>query len=244
MYTGEYRRFESSKTPFVYTPDDSEWTDCHREPDPTPEEADPLNRLALVRETYFADDNSLGREEIPLNRQSEDYPENARWRYGGVTFATLHVVGFNNNRLTAAAPQIGNEAEYEARNAANLKWLAKTFRVTERWDSKAVMLVIQANIFEGDTSEPSGFAEFRDVLGRETIAFGKPDALVHGDIRYFRVDKPLYTEEGSDENRVLNFTRVEIFGDAGVHWVRATVNTRDDEVFSFQPEIVAENVAP
>jgi hypothetical protein len=42
----------------------------------------------------------------------------------------------------------------------------------------------------------------------------------------------------------MNFTRVETFGDEDVHWVRATVDTRDPEVFAFQPEIVQENVTP
>ncbi|MGI8910263.1 MAG: hypothetical protein ACR2JR_06890 [Rubrobacteraceae bacterium] len=244
VYSREYRRFESSKNPFVYTPGDNEWTDCHRPPNPTPEEADPLNRLALVRETFFSDGNSLGEKEISLQRQSADYPENARWKRGGVTFATMHVVGSNNNRPTTETPAVGNEAEYEARNAANLEWLAETFDEAKANGSEAVMIVIQANIFEEDTAAPSGFTGFRETLRRETIAFGKPVVLVHGDSHYFRIDKPLYAEEGSEDNRVLNFTRVETFGDADVHWVRATVDTRDDEVFSFEPEIVEENVAP
>jgi hypothetical protein len=68
---------------------------------------------------------------------------------------------------------------------------------------------------------------------------------VHGDTHFFRVDKPLfYAEEGGEESRVLNFTRVETFGDEDVHWVRATVNTSDEEVFSFVPELVEENLAP
>jgi hypothetical protein len=241
VYEREYTRFESSENPFVYTPGDNEWTDCHRLPNPTPEEADPLDRLALVRSTFFSDGYSLGRKEIPLQRQSEDYPENARWRYGDVTFATLHVVGSNNNRPTTANPAIGNEEEWRARNEANIAWLTETFDAAEREGSAAVMLVIQANIFEGDTAQPSGFAEFREALRRETISFGKPVVLVHGDTHYFRIDKPLYDEEG---NRVLDFTRVETFGEEDVHWVRATVDTRDPKVFSFQPEIVEENVAP
>jgi len=33
-------------------------------------------------------------------------------------------------------------------------------------------------------------------------------------------------------------------GSPDVHWVRATVDPRDEEIFSFEPEIVEENVAP
>ena len=156
----------------------------------------------------------------------------------------MHVVGSNNNRPTTEVPAIGNEREWRARNAANIAWLEGTFGSAERRDSAAVMVVIQANIFEEDTDQPSGFAGFQKALRRETIAFEKPVVLVHGDSHYFRIDKPLYAEEGDEETRVLNFTRVETFGDADVHWVRATVDTRDDEVFSFEPEIVEENVAP
>ena len=244
VYRREYRRFEGSRNPFVYTPGDNEWTDCHRTPNPTPEEADPLNRLDLLRRTFYADDDSLGRREIPLQRQNERYPENARWRSGDVTFATMHVVGSNNNRPTTEAPAIGDEKEWRARNAANLAWLESTFGSAKRRGSEAVMLVIQANIFEEDTDEPSGFAEFKEAFRRETVAFKRPVVLVHGDSHYFRIDKPLYAEEGNEETRVLNFTRVETFGDADVHWVRATVDPRDEEVFSFEPELVEENVAP
>jgi|SRR5215211_2167106 len=244
VYEKEYRRFETSVNPFIYTPGDNDWTDCHRLPNPSPEEADPLNRLAFLRQTFFTDGYSLGRREIPLERQSKAYPENARWRYGDVTFATLHLIGSNNNRPTTAAPEIGNEEEWRARNEANIAWLEGTFDVAEESDSAAVMLVIQANIFERDTQVPSGFAEFKDALLRETIAFGKPVVLVHGDTHYFRIDKPLYANEGDESSRVMNFTRVETFGDEDVHWVRATVDTRDPEVFAFQPEIVQENVTP
>jgi hypothetical protein len=245
VYWREFRRFESSRNPLVYTPGDNEWTDCHHPPNPSPEEADPLDRLSHLRETFFSDGASLGREEMPLQRQSEEYPENARWSVGGargVTFATVHVVGSNNNRPTTENPTVGDEEEWRARNEANIAWLEQTFWEAERRDSEAVMVVIQANIFEGDDAVPSGFAEFKEVLRRETIAFGNPVVLVHGDSHYFRVDKPLYTEEGGEARRVLNFTRVETFGGKDVHWVRATVDIRDEDLFSFDPEIVEENL--
>jgi hypothetical protein len=119
---------------------------------PTPEEADPLNRLDLVRGTFFPDDESLGRREIGLERQDDEYPENARWQQGRVTFATLQLVGSNNNRPTTLpdGTVVGNEEEYRARNAANLEWLAETFDEARESESPAVMLVIQANPFEED----------------------------------------------------------------------------------------------
>lgn len=156
-----------------------------------------------------------------------------------VTYATLHVVGSNNNRPTAANPAIGNEQEYQARNAANLQWLAQTFDKANESESPAVMLVMQANIFEEDVNQPSGFADFKKALEEEVRAFGKPVVLVHGDSHTFRIDKPAISS-----GRPLNFTRVETFGSPDVHWVRATVNPRNEEVFSFEPEIIEANVAP
>ena len=237
VYQKEFQRFENSDNPLVYTPGDNEWTDCHRLPNPTPDEADPLNRLDLVRSTFFSDGNSLGEREIPLQRQSAAYPENARWSRGGVTFATLHVVGSNNNLPTDAAPTIGNAAEYEARNAANIAWMRETFDAAKANGSPGVMLVIQANPFEEDIATPSGFTEFKVALEEEVTAFDGPVVLVHGDSHTFRIDRPVISE-----SRPLNFTRVETFGNPDVHWVRATVDPRDEEVFSFEPEIVEENV--
>lgn len=52
--------------------------------------------------------------------------------------------------------------------------------------------------------------------------------LVYGDSHTCRIDKPKISEQ-----RLLNFTRVETFGSPDAHWVRASVDTRDPEVFTF-----------
>jgi dienelactone hydrolase len=73
----------------------------------------------------------------------------------------------------------------------------------------------------------------------ESLAFRRPVVLAVGDTHIFRVDKPLYQEEGS---LVENFTRVETFGDPNVHWVRVTVDPREPEVFSFHQKLVPQDV--
>jgi hypothetical protein len=40
---------------------------------------------------------------------------------------------------------------------------------------------------------------------------------------------------------IENFTRVELFGYPEAHWVRATVDPSDPNLFSFQPAMVKEN---
>jgi hypothetical protein len=67
---------------------------------------------------------------------------------------------------------------------------------------------------------------------------------VHGDSRYFRIDKPLQDAQG---RRVENFTRVETFGDHqengnnDVNWLKVRVDPDSREVFSYQPQIVPRN---
>ena len=105
-----------------------------------------VDRLRQIREFFFSTGNSLGRRTIPLNRQSQQpqyaiFPENAYWQREDVLFATLHVVGSNNN--VGRSPEANAEAPQ--RSAANLAWLAQTFRRAKRENSKAVVLLMHAN---------------------------------------------------------------------------------------------------
>lgn len=235
VYRRERARFDSFEAPAIYTPGDNEWTDCHRASNGA---YDPPERLAFLREVFFSSPgSSFGQKELALEYQSAEYPENARWHFGRATFATLHVVGSNNNRPAPRNP-VGNEAEYQARNAANIAWLRETFDDAVAADSVGVLLAIQANMFEENVADPSGFDEFVGALREEVIAFGRPVVLVHGDSHYFRIDKPLYDAEG---RRLENFTRVETFGSPDVHWLRGGVDAHDAEVFNFEQEIVEAN---
>jgi len=40
---------------------------------------------------------------------------------------------------------------------------------------------------------------------------------------------------------LTNFTRVETFGARNTHWVKARIDVRDANLFSFEPRIVAGN---
>src|SRR6476620_6343840 len=89
-YKTIYDSFQSIRHPFILTPGDNDWADCHlvREP-----KVDPLERLAKVRAMYFPEGRSLGQRTIPVESQSKDaqftkYRENLRWTIGDVTFAT------------------------------------------------------------------------------------------------------------------------------------------------------------
>jgi hypothetical protein len=236
-----YQLWTAYQRPLVYTPGDNEWTDCHE--GQGVRGGDPLERLRALRETFFRNPEALGRRKMPLERQSGEYPENARWERGGIVFLTLHVPGSNNGR--GRSP--GGDVEFAARNRADMAWLRAGFERAKTSGARAVMIVQQANMypeyppFPGEgPKEPSGFTELRTLLAREALAFGKPVVLVHGDSHYFRVDKPLARRSSSP--MVENLTRVETFGSPYHHWVEVSVDPADANVFTFRPRIVAANL--
>jgi hypothetical protein len=258
LFQSRKDQFDASRHPFIYTPGDNDWTDCHN---PKAGAFEPQERLAKLRETFYADSRSLGRRKLTVQRQSDDpryakFRENARWRHGGVVFATLHIVGSNNN--LGRTP--GEDAEYRERNAANLAWLKDTFDLAKREGDKAVALFMQANPrFEhrfpagrilalglaAAPSAPSGYTDFVSALETEVVSFGKPVVVLHGDSHYFRVDKPLFRtgvkSQGDRGRQVENFTRVEVHGFPEAHWIRVIVEPDDAAVFRFKEEIVERN---
>lgn len=245
-------QFRASAHPLVYTPGDNDWTDCH---EPAVKGGDPLERLANLRTVFYEGGQTLGQRTLPLTRQSQSedpgmakYRENARWDLAGVTFLTLHVVGSNNG--LGRTPE--GDAEYFDRNKANLAWLKEGFAHANANNSRAIMIMHQANIFPefppfpDKPKDPSGYTDLREQLQKEAVAFGKPVVLVHGDSHFFRVDKPLspMRERGKPVTTALeHFTRLETFGSPYHHWVHVTVEADDPQVFTFRQRIVGSNVS-
>ncbi|WP_203076300.1 hypothetical protein [Falsiroseomonas ponticola] len=214
--------------PLIYTPGDNEWTDCWQD---RAGRFDPLERLALLRARFFADDRSLGRQRLPLLRQADAdpahrlYVENARWQHGAVTFVTLHVPGSNNNRPTepgeggTIVPPAGAMEEYQARNAANLAWLSAAFAEAARRGSSAVVIAIQADLFYAQRCGrgwDSGYRDTRDAIGREAAAFGKPVLLINGDSHFWLHDRPIASAP--------NLTRIMVPGEQDIRAVRIEVD--------------------
>jgi len=245
---------QSFKHPFILTPGDNDWTDCHYV---KPESFDPLERLTKLREIFFSGDQGLGHLAMTLTRQSEDpkyskFRENVRWTYGDVLFVTLHMVGSENNLGRTREM----DAEYAERNAVNLVWMREAFELAKRNGNKAIMIITQANpgfqntwpearfrrYMLGSPVKPpekktkTGYDDFLVALEAETLAFTRPVVLVHGDSHIFRIDQPLVS---SKTRRVIeNFTRIETFGTPDVHWIRVIVDPNDPNIFTFKPEIV------
>ena len=241
VYTYERDLLNTLRAPVAFVPGDNEWTDCDRPATAGPT-FDASDRLAYERTIFAATSQSLGARTMTLQRQSEAYPENWRFVSGPVTYVGLNVPGSDNNYImdgdTKNGPQAEANAEYAARNAADLEWLQKAFAEAKTRGSAAVMVVIQADMWD-PTGVTAHFADFKAELARQVIAFGKPVVLVNGDSHSFEMTKPLSDAAG---NVLENFTRVTTFGSAQNHWVSATVDPRDPNIFEFSQHLIPANV--
>jgi len=225
IYTRNLQFFNSYRNAAIYLVGDNEWTDCHRTNNGA---YNPTERLTYIRggAGFFNTDQSLGQQTITLTRQSSDagfelYKENVMWRAGSIIFVGLNQPGSNNNhfRITTASsplPTDDNEAEYTARNAANIAWIRKAFtNATADSSTRAVVIMQQANVFErfleaNAANVPqyarSGYETFVAELRNQTVAFGKPVVLVGGDTHTVRIDKPL-TAVHTIVTGVVTYTR-------------------------------------
>lgn len=236
--------FDSLEGAAIYTPGDNEWTDVHRASNGS---QDPAVWLAKVRTEYFSAERSMGRAPIPLvtqrrERGFEKFVENARWTRGGVVFATVHVVGSNNNN----SPEIpGAVAEFREREAANAAWVRATFAEARATAAAGVAFFFQAQPFAqsaGITGRVSGFRNFLDVMEAEAVAWKKPVLLVHADEHRYRLEIGLPFEMGGEVR--ANVTRLETFGAGDIHAVTVTVDASSPQVFLCGPLLVPGNALP
>jgi ABC-type glycerol-3-phosphate transport system substrate-binding protein len=224
-----YNYFESFSRPLIYTPGDNEWTDCNRE---AAGKYDPLERLTLLRKMFFSDSKSLGQKKIPLSTQSSNpdfnkYVENVAWEHGGIQFATVHLVGTNNNYKEK------ENTEFIEREKANLAWLDEIYARAS--DKAGLVMFTQADMFYSRTTSPA-FQKIIDKLSQLSREYGKPVLWVNGDSHRFIVDKPLLNPD--KRSTILNFTRVQVFGDADVASVHITVDARSKELFTVRQMLV------
>ena len=190
MFAQVYSQFMAFEKPLIYTPGDNEWTDCHRKNNGP---FDPIERLNKIRSLFFSSNQSLGRQPLPLEAQSAQaayriYSENRRWTIENVSFATIHMVGSNNNDQ----PELPSSSEFKLRNQANIAWMRETFALARKQGHKAVVLAMQADTFYGASKQPeSGFADWLAAFQQEVSHWNKPVLLIQGDSHVFKVDYPL-----------------------------------------------------
>jgi len=189
------------KDPFVYTPGDNEWTDCHVASKNNGLYT-PTERLQAIRALFFpVAGQTLGGRKKQVLTQADDpansaYVENTIWMESQVVFAALNIPGSNNDRASWGSPLPADAANYPSqadeqasRAQANRGWLDKTFAVAAENDAAGVVLLFQADMWDV-TSALTGFDDVVQQIGTLAAAFGKPVLLLEGDSHIFRVDHP------------------------------------------------------
>lgn len=251
-----HAQLQRVRSALVYTVGDNEWTDCHRVNNGA---WLPTERLAFVRQLFFADPGrSGGQQPIALTAQPAvdaahgAYVEHALFVRQRVVFSSVHVVGSANNLApwsgidaadSAAAPRADRLAEFNARQAAALAWIDRTFDEAQQRDAAAVVLLWQANPGidkpVGDVAR-TGFEAVLAKLKSRSAAFGRPVLLAHGDFHELLIDQPL-ARDAEPAPKVSRFTRLQGIGSPRIHWVKVTVDPKTSEVFSFEAKRVEGN---
>ena len=255
QYTDAVDRFNSFKKPMVYVPGDNEWTDCHRTNNGG---YNNLERLEHIRQVMFSSPDSFGQKKMKLEHQ-ESYVENTSWTRGNVVFVGLNVPGSNNNKVSSdiectkksarsLADCAADNLEYAARDAANIEFVKESFQKAKDANARGLVITMQADpsfdlpeteTFDERTQIPGydGFDAFLKVLEEETNNFTGEVVMVHGDVHFYKVDKPLHDQA----HLVKNFTRIETFGSPNVHWIKVSVHPKSRNLFTFEPMMVKGN---
>lgn len=231
--------FETFEDPFVYTPGDNEWTDCHRANNGG---YVPTERLAKLREVFFDKPGHTLGGHAHVRAQSRAFPENVMWDAATVRYGVVHVVGSNDGQAPwfgdrtdpatgAPLPERPAETalrgrEYVARAAATLAWIDRIFDAAEDRDAPAVVLGMQADMWDGPAAGQTAFVPYKAVIADRAARFGEPVLLLQGDSHVFKVDTPA--------GQPANLTRVVVQGSTSVphEWLRLKVDPRSAGVFS------------
>src|SRR5258708_3139092 len=232
LFARRKAQFEASVHPLIYTPGDNEWTDCRWN---KPRKRDPLERLAKLREMFFTEPRSLGRNRIATEMQAERegsctaYPENRAWVRFGVRFVTLNVPGSDNNVGFDPA----SDAEARCRDAANRRWLERAVSASEGPDTRGLGVAIQADPW---VSRKRVYDDLVAQLQAAAQRLGKPVLFVHGDTHTYMFDAPFKNASG---DVTPNLQRLETYGSPAVGWVKVSVDPGDPELFRVEPRLHA-----
>jgi hypothetical protein len=186
-----------------------------------------------------------------------NYVENVMWEQSDVVFVTLNVPGGSNNDednwanySNRTQPQTD---EILQRTGADLRWLDQAFGLAKDVKASAVVIELQADMWDLDGKAPShigAYRQFVDSIALHASMFGKPVLLLNGDSHVFRSDNPLakgapcVIESGPSEvacsddaydNQpyeydVKNFHRIVVHGStAPMEWLKLAVKPGDSD---------------
>jgi hypothetical protein len=250
--------FNGFLDPFVYTPGDNEWTDCHRANNGAYWPAGPvLNgdsrpaRLEEIRRIFFDNPGwTLGQHPRRVQYQP-GYAENVLWDEAGVEFGDLNIPGSNNDwQPWFEQPRTSSQIEEVTnRTNADIAWMDRIFDRARDEHARAVAIGIQADMWDpAIVGEPAFYDHFTPIvqaLANEALHFHGQVLLLNGDSHQFVDDHPL-AEPGKPQNRTIygitqevpNLRRITVNGSTTPchEWLKLTIDPRSPGVFSYNRE--------
>ena len=214
-----YDLWTAFKNPLIYTPGDNEWTDCHKAAEggkvhvngsPVDyADGDPAANLDLIRSIFFFNPGyALGGRHKRVLTQARDYDssshpadanyvENVMWEQSHVLFVTINVPGGSNNDADnwfGLARTQAQTDEIAQRTQADLDWLGAAFAQAATDGAEAVVVVLQADMWDLDSKPVAHLANYEPIVGSLAAhagALGRPVLLFNGDSHHYRSDNPL-----------------------------------------------------
>lgn len=237
--------FDHYEAPVVYTPGNNEWAECWKA---NRGSADPVKILDVMREVFWAKPESMGKARMPLVRQADadpafpEFVENARWRHGGVTFATLNLAGTHNNQELRVE---SSWKEFIRREQANVAWVKATFAAARAAGDRAIVLAFHPNPFDEEVRYENGpFEPVVQAISDGADGFDGQVLIVQGHHHELTIDRPLAE---LDVNKPAvnhpNVTRLQTFGWPDMKAVRVSVDISKRWVFGFEPVYADESVS-
>lgn len=223
----------------------------------------PVANLDLIRSIFFNHPGHTigGKRHVISQAQAFDprypsdaeYVENVTYEQSRVRFVTLNVPGGSNNDndIWYGTPSMSQEQSQEVANrtAADLHWLDAAFARATAEKAKAVVIMLQADMWDLDGKQASHLSQYEQLISEiatRALAFGKPVLLINGDSHVYRSDNPL--EQGapcvvdpasgeaavpcSDDDwdqhpfyHVPNFHRIVVHGSTfPLEWLKMTID--------------------
>lgn len=263
-----YDMWMAFESPLVYTPGDNEWMDCNKAKEGG---SDPLANLGYVRQIFFANPgHTLAVDKTVFSQANSfdamyptdaEYVENVMWQQNGVVFVTVNIPGGSNNgedNWYGAARSNAQTAEILKRTSASLRWLDKGFAYANAQHARAVVLLVQADMWDLDGTAQqdlhiANYRQYIDNIAMHASKFERPVLLINGDSHGYRSDNPLMkgapctTENGAAEvactddaydkqpfgYNVRNFHRIVVHGStAPMEWVKLTIKSGESRGIS------------
>jgi hypothetical protein len=196
----------------------------------------------------------MGGQQVRIKAENK-YPENQLWMASDVVFSVLHIIGSNNGRAPwfgdrvspvgeTPAETAAREAEWSARDAADLRWLDRTFEQAKEEHARGVVLFFQADMWNpADRAGGVSFTAFTGIvqrLAQLATAFQRPVLMLVGDSHDYRVDVgvPWFSLYGVTPPSNITQVVVDRSIEDDIDYLRLTIDPQSAAVFSWEQVFV------